>query len=216
MTDPYTPRPEDRFTFGLWTVGNPGRDPFGTVVRADLDPVEAVHRLVRARRVRREPPRQRPRALRRVADGAADHPQAVPARTRRDRDEGADDDDQPLLAARLQRGRLHGERSGGPPLRREEDVRVDGARGRARRLGPRDVGRPGGRRGRRGQGRSGRARPLQGGRRPLLRAHPHGGTSVCASHSSRSRTSREATSSCPRWATPWPSSASSSGPTWWV
>ena len=45
MTDPYTARPEDRFTFGLWTVGNPGRDPFGTVVRADLDPVEAVHRL---------------------------------------------------------------------------------------------------------------------------------------------------------------------------
>ena len=45
MTDPYTPRPEDRFTFGLWTVGNPGRDPFGAVVRADLDPVEAVHRL---------------------------------------------------------------------------------------------------------------------------------------------------------------------------
>ena len=24
-----TPRPEHRFTFGLWTVGNPGRDPFG-------------------------------------------------------------------------------------------------------------------------------------------------------------------------------------------
>ena len=45
MTDPYTPRPEHRFTFGLWTVGNPGRDPFGDVVRPPLDPVEAVHRL---------------------------------------------------------------------------------------------------------------------------------------------------------------------------
>jgi xylose isomerase len=34
-----------RFTFGLWTVGNPGRDPFGEPVRAPLDPVATVHRL---------------------------------------------------------------------------------------------------------------------------------------------------------------------------
>ena len=27
--DSLTPKPEHRFTFGLWTVGNPGRDPFG-------------------------------------------------------------------------------------------------------------------------------------------------------------------------------------------
>lgn len=40
-----TPTPEDRFTFGLWTVGNRGRDPFGHEVRPPLDPVEAVHRL---------------------------------------------------------------------------------------------------------------------------------------------------------------------------
>src|SRR6516162_5566546 len=45
MTDPYTPRPEHHFTFGLWNVGNPGRDPFGNVVRADLDPVETIRRL---------------------------------------------------------------------------------------------------------------------------------------------------------------------------
>jgi xylose isomerase len=43
--DPYVPRPEHHFTFGLWTVGNPGRDPFGHEVRPPLDPVEAVHRL---------------------------------------------------------------------------------------------------------------------------------------------------------------------------
>ena len=36
---------EPRFTFGLWTVGNPGRDPFGEPTRAPLDPVESVHRL---------------------------------------------------------------------------------------------------------------------------------------------------------------------------
>ena len=36
---------EYRFTFGLWTVGNPGRDPFGDPTRAALDPVESVHKL---------------------------------------------------------------------------------------------------------------------------------------------------------------------------
>ena len=39
------PRPEHRFSFGLWTVGNPGRDPFGAPTRPPLDPVEAVRRL---------------------------------------------------------------------------------------------------------------------------------------------------------------------------
>jgi xylose isomerase len=34
-----------RFTFGLWTVGNPGRDPFGEPTRAPLDPVQSVHKL---------------------------------------------------------------------------------------------------------------------------------------------------------------------------
>ncbi|MGJ6968559.1 xylose isomerase [Streptosporangium sp. G11] len=41
----YTPKPEDRFTFGLWTVGWQARDPFGDASRAPLDPVESVHRL---------------------------------------------------------------------------------------------------------------------------------------------------------------------------
>ncbi|MEV0972731.1 xylose isomerase [Microtetraspora glauca] len=41
----YTPTPDDRFTFGLWTVGWQARDPFGDATRAPLDPVESVHRL---------------------------------------------------------------------------------------------------------------------------------------------------------------------------
>jgi xylose isomerase len=45
IQDALTPRPEHRFTFGLWTVGNPGRDPFGEPTRALLDPVESVHKL---------------------------------------------------------------------------------------------------------------------------------------------------------------------------
>jgi xylose isomerase len=40
-----TPTREHKFTFGLWTVGNRGRDPFGEFVRPPLDPVTAVHRL---------------------------------------------------------------------------------------------------------------------------------------------------------------------------
>jgi xylose isomerase len=40
-----TPTPADKFTFGLWTVGNRGRDPFGDFVRPPLDPVRAVHKL---------------------------------------------------------------------------------------------------------------------------------------------------------------------------
>ncbi len=41
----YTPQPEHRFTFGLWTVGNIGRDPFGEPTRAPISPVEIVHLL---------------------------------------------------------------------------------------------------------------------------------------------------------------------------
>jgi xylose isomerase len=43
--DKYTPRPEHKFTFGLWTVGNRGRDPFGDAVRPTLTPVDAVRML---------------------------------------------------------------------------------------------------------------------------------------------------------------------------
>jgi xylose isomerase len=43
--DSYTPRPEHHFTFGLWTVGNPGRDPFGDPVRAPMAPAHIVRKL---------------------------------------------------------------------------------------------------------------------------------------------------------------------------
>ncbi len=44
MTD-YTPQKSDKFTFGLWTVGNPGADPFGGPVRVPVSPVERVRKL---------------------------------------------------------------------------------------------------------------------------------------------------------------------------
>jgi xylose isomerase len=45
MSDRYQPHPDHKFTFGLWTVGNIGRDPFGAPVRNELTPVQIVHLL---------------------------------------------------------------------------------------------------------------------------------------------------------------------------
>jgi len=44
MTE-YTPKPEHKFTFGLWTVGSAGRDPFGGPVRTPKTPAELVYLL---------------------------------------------------------------------------------------------------------------------------------------------------------------------------
>ncbi|MES1204842.1 MAG: xylose isomerase [Pseudomonadota bacterium] len=43
--DRFAPRPEDHFTWGLWTVGNPGRDPFGLPVREQLSAPKIVREL---------------------------------------------------------------------------------------------------------------------------------------------------------------------------
>src|SRR3569833_3001129 len=39
----YQPQHSDKFTFGLWTVSNPGREPFGEPVRPPVSPVQCVH-----------------------------------------------------------------------------------------------------------------------------------------------------------------------------
>ncbi len=44
MSD-YTTKPENKFTFGLWTVGNIGRDPFGGPVREGKSPADLVRLL---------------------------------------------------------------------------------------------------------------------------------------------------------------------------
>lgn len=41
----FQPTPADRFTFGLWTVGNIGRDPFGDAVRSPIPPTRIVQKL---------------------------------------------------------------------------------------------------------------------------------------------------------------------------
>ncbi|NUK62394.1 TIM barrel protein, partial [Streptomyces lunaelactis] len=45
MSERFTPTPEDKFSFGLWTVGWQGRDPFGDATRPALHPVESVQHL---------------------------------------------------------------------------------------------------------------------------------------------------------------------------
>jgi xylose isomerase len=45
MAITYEPKPEHKFTFGLWTVGNIGRDPFGGPTRPSKTPAELVRLL---------------------------------------------------------------------------------------------------------------------------------------------------------------------------
>ena len=44
-SDPFVPTAADKFAFGLWTVGNTGRDPFGVPTRSTLTPAEVVDLL---------------------------------------------------------------------------------------------------------------------------------------------------------------------------
>jgi xylose isomerase len=45
VSDPYQPQPAHKFSFGLWTISNRGRDPFGEPVREPLPPNDAVAML---------------------------------------------------------------------------------------------------------------------------------------------------------------------------
>ena len=63
--EPHGPHahPDDKFSFGLWTVGWEARDQFGDVSRPHVDPIESVQPPRRSRRLGRHLPRRRPRAL---------------------------------------------------------------------------------------------------------------------------------------------------------
>ena len=41
------PTPEDKFSFGLWTIGWEARDQFGDATRPWLDPIESIHQLAK-------------------------------------------------------------------------------------------------------------------------------------------------------------------------
>ncbi len=101
--DPYTPRPQDRFSFGIWTVGWQGVDVFGAAIRPPMDPDRAVHQLaeIGAYGVNFHDndvfafDATPPRASRRIA--------ALRAAPGRDRAGRADGHDQPVLAIRSSR-----------------------------------------------------------------------------------------------------------------
>ena len=45
VSDDLSPKPEHKFAFGLWTIGNVGRDPFGEATRPPIDPVDFIRGL---------------------------------------------------------------------------------------------------------------------------------------------------------------------------
>ncbi len=149
MSDAYTPRPEHKFSFGLWTVCNRGRDPFGDVVRPVLSPTDAVALLAEVRRVGREPARQRPRPDRCDTRRARQHRSRIPTGLRAAQDRRPDGDRQSVLRSHLSRRRVHGERRARPRLRGAEDDAGHGHRRRARREDLRALGRTRGHRNRR-------------------------------------------------------------------
>ncbi len=209
-----SPTPADRFTFGLWTVGNRGRDPFGFEVRPPLDPVESVHRLadlgaygVNFHDDDLIPP----------GSSAAER-EAIVKRFRRALDEtgheGPDGDHEPLLASGVQGRCVHRQRPRRPPLRRGQDPRRHRARRRARRIGLRHVGRARGLRGGCRQAGRRRARPLRRGGQHLLRPRPR--PRLRHALRPRAEAERAARRHVPADRRPRArrSSTSSSGPTW--
>ena len=129
-----TPTREDKFSFGLWTVGWQARDLFGEATRPVLAAVEAVHKLTELGAYGitfhdddLDPARQQPSAERqRIID---EFKQAL-AETGTG---GADGHHQPVRRPGVQGRRLHQQRPLGPPLRAAQGDAQHGPRGRARR-----------------------------------------------------------------------------------
>ena len=213
-SDTYVPTREDRFSFGIWTVGWQGVDVFGGAVR---------------------PPMAADRAVRKLAElgayGVNFHDNDVfdfdasPA----ERDErisafrkaleetgpgGHDGDHEPVRPPDVQGRRVHRQRARGAPVRAGEGDAQPRPGRRARREDLRVLGRPGGRGVGRGEGRPGGARPVRRGPEPAVASTSSTRATTSGSRSSPSRTSRAATSCCRPSGTRWPSSTRSSTRRW--
>ena len=215
MSDAFTPVPEDHFTFGLWTVGNPGRDPFGHEVRAPARPRRLGEAPGRGGGVRRQLPRRRPRA-RRFERAERD---AIVARFRGALDETG-------LRVPMATCNLFSQ-----PVFRDGAFTANDVQVRrfalAKTLDAIDLGVElgaeifvmwGGREGCEVDAAmdiARRARPLRRGGEPRVRVRRSSRDTDCGSRSSRSPTSRAATSSSRRWGTCSRSSTSSSIRRWW-
>ena len=190
----YEPKPEHRFTFGLWTVGNLGRDPFGEPVREPLPPSPQICDLLgEVGRVRRQLPRQRPDPHRRHAHEADQIVRDFSKALEGQRPRRADGDDEPVQRPGLQGRRVHQQQRRRPRLRDPEDDAGDGPRRGVRREDLRLLGRPRGRRDRRHQepGRGDQALP-RGDQLPV-RVHARPEVTATSSRSKPSPTSRAAT-----------------------
>ena len=138
----YQSTPADKFSFGLWTVANRGRDPFGEPVRDVLSPVDAVKMLgsIGAWGVNLHDNDLVP------IDATASERDTIVKEfkqaLRRPQGGRADGDGEPVHRSDLQGRRLHRQRPEGPPLRGAEDHGRDGSGRRARREDLRAVGRP--------------------------------------------------------------------------
>ena len=208
------PTPEDKFSFGLWTVGWRGRDPFGEATRPRDGHRPRAGEARRDGGVRRQLPRRRRHPLRQRRRHPRPHHRALQAGPGRHRSRRHHGDHQPLHAPGLQGRRLHQQRPRHPPLRAAQGHAQRRPRRRDGRQGVRRVGRSRGCRVRRLAGHPRRPRPDEGGlRRPRRSTSPRRAT-TCASPSSPSPTSPAATSCSRPSATRWPSSSGSSVPSW--
>ena len=158
------PTRDDKFTFGLWTVGWQARDPFGDATRAAARPGGVGAPAGRARRLRRHLPRRRPDPVRQRRRRPRRAHRPVPQGARRDRPGRPDGDHEPVHPPGVQGRRVHQQRPRRPPVRAAQGDAQHRPRRRAGRQHLRAVGRPRGRRVRRRQGRAGRAGPLPRGR----------------------------------------------------
>ena len=203
-----TPQPDDKFTFGLWTVGWQARDPFG-----DADP--RAHRPGRvactgspssAPTASRSTTttsslRRRPRRARQAASRASRRPldetgMKVPMATTN-----------MFTHPVFKDGGVHQQRPRRAPLRAAQDHAQPRPRRRARRRDLRVLGRPRGRRVRRGKN-VGRALDRYKEGLDLLPRTSSTRATASSSRSSPSPTSPAATSCCRRSGTRWPSSTS--------
>ena len=143
MPHSYDPQPEHKFSFGLWTVGNRGRDPFGDVVRPALPPVDAVKMLgdIGAWGVNLHDndlvpidatSSERDQIVKAFQRACTDHGVVVPMATVN-----------LFYDAVFRDGAFTANDPRGPRLRRAEDPARHGSRRRARREDLRAVGRPG-------------------------------------------------------------------------
>ena len=138
----YDPDPKMKFTFGLWTVGNPGRDPFGGPTREKISPAQICHLLgeVGAYGVNFHDNDSDPhrRTLRAGEQIKKDFKKSAEGQ----RPGRADGDDQSVFRSGLQGWRVHQQQRQDSRLCDSEDDARDGPGRRVRREDLRLLGRP--------------------------------------------------------------------------